>query len=99
MHYHLSTREDTPYWKYLTQEYESDPYSKLPLEHWTMGNLYGAAFICAGHNYNPFDRVMLELLEKDGKFNRQGYFSVANFDHYDKLQESFPFAVDYYESN
>ena len=99
MHYHLSTREDTPYWKYLTQEYESDPYSKLPLEHWTMGNLYGAAFICAGHNYNPFDRVMLELLEKDGKFNRQGYFSVANFDHYDKLQESFPFAVDYYERN
>ena len=21
LHYHLSTREDTPYWKYLTQEY------------------------------------------------------------------------------
>ena len=99
LHYHLSTREDTPYWKYLTQEHESIPYTKLPVENWTMGNLYGGAFICAGHNYHPFDKVMLELLEKDGKFNEQGYFSVANWNHFDELQESFPFAVDYYESN
>ena len=98
LHYHLSTREDTPYWKYLTQEYESKPYFKLPPERWTIRNLNsGGAFICAGHNYHPFDRVMLELLEKDGKFNREGYLSVANFDHHDKLQESFPFAVDYYD--
>ena len=99
LHYHLSTREDTPYWKYLTQEYESIPYTKIPEENWTMGNLYGGAFICAGHNYNPFDKVMLNLLEKDGAFLREGYLSIANYDHYNELQESFPFAVDYYESN
>jgi len=97
LHYHLSTREDTPYWKYLTQEHESKPYLKLPPENWTIGNLHGGAFICAGHNYHPFDRVMLELLEKDGKFNREGYLSIAHHDHHNKLQESFPFAVDYYD--
>ena len=64
-----------------------------------MVNLYGGAFICAGHNYHPFDRVTLDILENSGKFNRQGYFNIFNYEHYNELQESFPYAVDYYESN
>ena len=99
MHYYMSTRDDTPYWRYLTQELDIGGPDKLPLESWTMYNLFGEGFIAAGHNYNPFDKVTLQMLHNQGRIDLDpNNFNINNFSHYDDLQETFPFAVDYYDN-
>lgn len=76
MHYALSKRDDTPYWKHVTQkvrynekmlEWEPqirNPYADLAYRN-TINHTYGPdqggiIYIAAGHGYNPLDELWLE---------------------------------------
>jgi tryptophan halogenase len=79
-HFALSERDDTPYWKYVTEEldYTNDDSTEwnvitklIPLEvtkdiNWNcFDNMSGLPFIMAGFNYNPVTKFNLELWFKE----------------------------------
>lgn len=113
-HYALSTRTDSPYWKYMTEQYDghgdlheeylykirkaTTPLNKLEYEKFTYSNYRGESFIMAGHGYNPFNLVTLRLLETENIIDKGSYISLDNYKHYDGLVNTFPFAHEYYES-
>lgn len=114
-HYTLSERNDTPYWDYMTNQYDClgdlhmedvymiresvTPLDRLRHERWTYHNYGGVAFIAAGHGYNPFSEVTLKLLDSRGQLDRNSYINITDHKQFDELQETFPFAVDYYEQD
>ena len=82
----------------MTEGYEAFAMKKFDLEQWTVNGYNGIIYIMAGHNWNPFNPVTVRLLEQKGKVNTDAYIELSDYRKYDKLIESFPYAVDYYES-
>ena len=98
MHYGMSARNDTPYWKYLTEGFEAFSMEKFDLEQWTINGYNGIIYIMAGHNWNPFNPVTVKVLESQNRLRTDAYIELSDYRQYDELIESFPYAVDYYES-
>ena len=98
MHYGMSARNDTPYWKYLTEGFEAFSMEKFDLEQWTINGYNGIIYIMAGHNWNPFNPVTVKVLESQNRLKTDAYIELSDYRQYDELIESFPYAVDYYES-
>ena len=79
-HFMLSTREDTPYWKYITQdidylsahvqdEYRVYPQNQIFLDMhdmniWNMSNLEGNAYLAAGFNQHPVTSWHADYMER-----------------------------------
>jgi flavin-dependent dehydrogenase len=77
LHYGLSQREDTPYWKYVTNEINyapkilnlvrefrynvADCMYRLNISHELSPELAGETFILAGMGYNPISKSRIEL--------------------------------------
>jgi len=76
LHYTLSQRDDTPYWKHVTQELSYSPEmnnwepklrnaymdmsTRLLTNHSYDLNMGGVLYIAAGHNYNPVNKRYLK---------------------------------------
>ena len=91
MHYTLSQRDDTPYWKHVTQgftydrdmvDYKSsirnvymDTANRMLNTHSYNHDMGGMIYICAGHGYNPVNPRVL----KDSSDRFKSYFD--GFDH------------------
>ena len=113
-HYGLSTRSDSPYWKYITEEYDwlsklkneeiyslgesVTPLDKFDLDKWTYYNFGGTIFIAAGHDYNPFSPVTLKLLHNRGQIDLESFRTISYPEDTYQIQETFPIASDYYEN-
>jgi hypothetical protein len=113
-HYGMSTRSDSPYWNYITKNYDwlsklneeeiyslgekSSPIDKLLPDKWTYYNFGGALFIAAGHDYNPFSSVTLKLLHNRGQIDLESFKKIEYPEDTYKIQETFPIASDYYEN-
>jgi tryptophan halogenase len=113
-HYALSTRRDSEYWKYMTEYYDglsdlhedylyrtrkaTTPLNKLEYEKFSYENYGGETFIMAGHGYNPFNPVTIRLLETENVIDKRSYISLDNYNHYDELVNTFPYAYEYYAS-
>ena len=79
-HYMMTTRDDTPYWKYISEdidylsdmardEYRAYPFDKFPLRmdqisEWAWQNLAGNAYIAAGHRHTPTTSWTCDYMEK-----------------------------------
>jgi flavin-dependent dehydrogenase len=113
-HYALSTRTDSPYWKYMTEQYDglkdlhedylyktrkaTTPLNKLEYEKFSYANYGGETFIAAGHGWNPFNSVTLRLLETENVIDKSSYIHLEDYSKYDDLINTFPFAYEYYAS-
>ncbi len=98
IHYGMSARDDTPYWHYMTNEYKGFAFPKFDLEKWTINAYNGVIYIMAGHNWNPFNHATLRLLESQNRIDFDKYIELSDYNQYEELIESFPYAVDYYEN-
>ena len=94
----MSARDDTPYWHYMTNEYKGFAFPKFDLEKWTINAYNGVIYIMAGHNWNPFNHATLRLLESQNRIDFDKYIELSDYNQYEELIESFPYAVDYYEN-
>lgn len=113
-HYALSSRTDSDYWRYMTQQYDAlgdmwdeflyrsrkatTPLNKLEYEKFSYNNYGGETFIAAGHGWNPFNAITLRLLETENIIDKLSYIDIGNYNCYDKLINTFPYAHEYYES-
>ena len=89
LHYTLSQRHDTPYWKHATQELSYSPdmnnwsaslrNAYIDLAHRTLGShaynldMGGILYIAAGQNYNPLNKRM----------NKDNFDRMKQWDHWD----------------
>ena len=79
-HFMLSTRDDTPYWRYLTEEVDyfgpqaRDEFAPYPsnqvilnannVQAFNFGNLEGNAYICAGMAHSPITWWSCDYMER-----------------------------------
>ena len=113
-HYAFSKRNDTPYWKYMTEDYDAlsdlhneflydirnstTPLDKIDIHKFTLHNYGGESYIAAGHDWNPFNHATLRLLESRKEIDLDSYIEISDYSQYNQLIETFPYASDYYEN-
>ena len=89
-HYFLSSREDSDYWKYVTENITYD-YDKFLDRVVTERSYYhsdsssGTKYICAGMNYSPFSKaIILHEDEKNKSLRKHIDTKVDQFEEYVK---------------
>lgn len=99
-HFALAERDDTPYWKYVTEEidYAMDKSLEwswfnriikeigIDEEWWRVDHLDGSPFIMAGMGYNPISKMRIEQFFTDAELENQ--YNKAKLLH-NTLQDKF----------
>jgi|TARA_B100001250_G_scaffold72619_1_gene59157 tryptophan halogenase len=93
-HYMMTTRDDTPYWKYISEdidylsdmardEYRAYPFDKFPLRmdqisDWNFQNLAGNSYIAAGHRHTPATEWTCDYMDKRNNIDLASFVKLSS---------------------